>query len=282
MLEVMRQTVSVSLTAVSLQTGKTTASPTPEQLRSREEADQAHRLRRDMAAARKANARAMVDRLKEQISKLSVMAIISPKAMAQIIGTMSRQLATAAAEYSRDGSLRDIDASARTADDSRAQATLSAAVLTVDVSRAALTVADGEDLGDAIDADLAAAAAPDGKGDTALAEVSRTTISLVMAELDTGNAAAAAPSGKLKAYVDPERQADEKFSRTIRELRKILETLFDTAIRQAERQDEIEKVIRDFSASNARIRDAEKTIAGWWADQPVVEMTTAAPTDITA
>lgn len=76
------------------------------------EARDVAQLRLDLAAQRKANARQAVQRLKDQIAKLTPLAIIDAKATARLVHGLTRKLADAAEGYRGAGDHKDLAAAA--------------------------------------------------------------------------------------------------------------------------------------------------------------------------
>lgn len=60
-------------------------------------------LKASLAAERKGRAKAAIERLEQQISRLATMAVLSPKALARMIRQLERQLANAVSEYAKAG-----------------------------------------------------------------------------------------------------------------------------------------------------------------------------------
>jgi hypothetical protein len=68
-------------------------------------------IRFNMAAQRKGHSSQTIERLKKQISDLTLMAATNPKAVARLIRGMARELAAATEDYARAGGPRDLSAS---------------------------------------------------------------------------------------------------------------------------------------------------------------------------
>jgi hypothetical protein len=64
-------------------------------------------LQADMAEQRKSNSRATIDRLKDQMEKLSAVTALNPKGMARILNGMARELEAAVRDYAQAGDGRD-------------------------------------------------------------------------------------------------------------------------------------------------------------------------------
>lgn len=298
------QELSVSLTALSVQSTRISAPEplSPEARRDIEAAGLGEQLRISMAAERKAHARGVVDRLKEQITKLSALAFINPKGMAQILRMMSRQLASAAEDYARDGDSKAIKAGAEESEararslEERAQASVE--ILTakvVELSMVATSRTDGERQTTtvALSAEITELSLIVASDSGAQGQVIDDVLARLTGAGDETGAVAtpAAPAPfeqatKAYAATDPERAADEKFASDLAALRKVLETMFQAAMRRAEveeaERETLAKVTEEFAEAIAKIKAAEDTIAAWWQDKPLPEADESKPTEVIA
>lgn len=299
------QELTVSFTSLTVKTTRAAGRKeplTPQQQQAADAAGLAQQLRLDMSAARKAQGRKMVDQLKEQMSKLAVLSVVNPKAMAQILRMMSKQLASAMSMYTRDGDTRAIAAEADQAretaqslqsggaeKDIKVALQMSPEVLAAQIARLS-EAAGGEDSGEAgkvtkelSDASLVVAADPEQQGrviDEVLRQLAERDNPAKAAE----DAKAASPhEAGVKAYAstDPERATDEKFLRDVRELRKRLEIMFKNAVERARISEKElpywERLVADFVKSNNEIKAGEAAIMDWWKDEAPVALA-AAPT----
>lgn len=224
-------------------------------------------LRQSMAAERKARARAVVERLKQQLTQLSQTVALNPKAAARLLRQMERQLADAVSEYAKAGGSK------------------SEVAATPKASPAASAASDPAKTDSTPTADTAASAADAAKAEARDAAPARAGMTSGQAS-DAAAAASAAEREKARnAYLSiadarTARAPDEKFIRDARQIHEQMKSLMRAMLMRIEDERERERNASAFAKNAEVIEKGLAEIEEWGAEPAAPPVSPMAPVSL--